>query len=187
MASLVEESRQMATTDALTGLLNRRAFLTRAGDELRRSLRYADSISVILLDVDHFKRINDQRGHAAGDHVLVEVGQLLASSVRACDVVARWGGEEFVIALPSTPSKNALVLAERLRGKLEAHPILDTDGTRIPVTASFGLAAQEPSDTLQALIDRADRAMYQAKASGRNRVHVVEHAPPTEYAEQALA
>jgi diguanylate cyclase (GGDEF)-like protein len=185
MASLVEESRQMATTDSLTVLLNRRAFLARAGDELKRSQRYGDNLSVILLDVDHFKRINDQRGHAAGDHVLVEVAKLLSGSVRGCDVVARWGGEEFVIALPSTPPKNALILAERLRCRLEAHPIVDHDGTPIPVTASFGLAAQAASDNLQSLIDRADRAMYGAKSSGRNRVHFVEHTPTPECAEHS--
>lgn len=172
MASLVEESRLMATTDPLTGLLNRRAFLERTGQELRRSARYGDCLSMILLDVDHFKRINDERGHAVGDAVLTAVGELLARTVRSCDIVARWGGEEFVIGLPSTPGSNALTLAERVRAKLQAHEISDLKRGSLSVTASFGVAAQLEGDHLEQLIDRADRGMYTAKSSGRNRVHL---------------
>jgi two-component system cell cycle response regulator len=170
MATLVEESRWMATTDALTGLLNRRAFLESTGREIARSRRYNDKLSVVLLDVDHFKHINDRRGHASGDVVLSAVGKLLASTVRTCDIVARWGGEEFVLVLPSTPLEGAEQMAERIREELEKAVITDTGSEAIPVTASFGVATYLGSETLEQVIDRADRAMYLAKSGGRNRV-----------------
>lgn len=170
MATLVEESRWMATTDALTGLLNRRAFLDSTNREVARAKRYNDKLSVVLLDVDHFKHINDRRGHAAGDVVLSAVGKLLGGTVRNCDIVARWGGEEFVIVLPSTPLEGAELVAERIREQLEAAKIHDGSDELIPVTASFGVATYAGSETLEQVIDRADRAMYLAKSGGRNRV-----------------
>jgi two-component system, cell cycle response regulator len=170
MATLVEESRWMATTDTLTGLLNRRAFLDWGKREVTRSSRYKDSLSMLLLDVDHFKLINDQRGHAMGDTVLASLARLLGANVRSCDVVARWGGEEFVVALPSTPLSGAIQVAERMRKELEAHEILDSGGIRVPVTASFGAAQLVAQESLEQLVDRADRAMYGAKSAGRNRV-----------------
>jgi two-component system, cell cycle response regulator len=170
MATLVEESRWMATTDALTGLLNRRAFLDSTTREVARARRYNDKLSVVLLDVDHFKHINDRRGHAAGDVVLGAVGRLLASAVRTCDIVARWGGEEFVLVLPSTSLEGAEQVAERIREQLESAKINDGSGELIPVTASFGVAAYAGGETLEQVIDRADRAMYLAKSGGRNRV-----------------
>jgi len=170
MASLVEESRLMATTDALTGLVNRRAFSDWALREQRRTQRYQDALSVILLDVDHFKHINDRFGHAAGDLVLGAVARLLMAGIRNCDVVARWGGEEFVLALPSTPLSGAREVAERARRALESANIVTDQGQQIPVTASFGVAQLDPHETLEQLVDRADRAMYVAKSSGRNRV-----------------
>ena len=170
MATLVEESRWMATTDALTGLLNRRAFLESTGREVARTRRYNDKLSVVLLDVDHFKQINDRRGHAAGDVVLSTLGKLLSGAVRTCDIVARWGGEEFVIVLPSTPLEGAEEVAERIRGQLAAAQIVDSGGEVLPVTASFGVATYTGSESLEQVIDRADRAMYLAKSGGRNRV-----------------
>lgn len=170
MATLVEESRSLATTDALTGLLNRRAFLESTGKELARAKRYNDRLSVILLDVDHFKQINDKRGHAAGDVVLAAVGKLLNGALRTCDIVARWGGEEFVLVLPSTSLEGAEQTAERVRELLEHAQIKDNDGDRIPVTASFGVATLLATENLEQLVDRADRAMYLAKSGGRNRV-----------------
>jgi two-component system cell cycle response regulator len=170
MATLVEESRWMATTDLLTGLLNRRAFLESTGREVARTKRYNDSLSVILLDVDHFKHINDRRGHAAGDMVLAAVGKLLINALRTCDIVARWGGEEFVLVLPSTSLAGAEQVAERVRELMENAEIKDGNGDAIPVTASFGVAAYTVGETLEQVIDRADRAMYLAKSGGRNRV-----------------
>ena len=170
MATLVEESRSLATTDALTGLLNRRAFLESTGRELARAKRYNDRLSVILLDVDHFKHINDKRGHAAGDLVLSAVGKLLNNALRTCDIVARWGGEEFVLVLPSTSQEGAELTAERVRELLENADIKDQNGDRVPVTASFGVATHVGSENLEQVVDRADRAMYLAKSGGRNRV-----------------
>ncbi|MEA2696937.1 MAG: two-component system, cell cycle response regulator [Myxococcales bacterium] len=170
MATLVEESRWMATTDALTGLLNRRAFLDLTGREVGRARRYGEKLSVILLDVDHFKQINDRRGHAAGDMVLSAMGKLLKAAVRNCDIVARWGGEEFVLVLPSTSLAGAEQLADRIRELIEHANIKNGDGDVIPVTASFGVANYTAGETVEQIVDRADRAMYQAKSNGRNRV-----------------
>ena len=170
MASLVEESRWMATIDILTGLLNRRAFLESTNREVARAKRYNEALSVILLDVDHFKHINDRRGHAAGDMVLSAVGKLLNNAVRNCDIVARWGGEEFVLVLPATPLGGAEEVAERVRALLEHAEIKDGNGDAVPVTASFGVASYAVGETLEQLVDRADRAMYLAKSGGRNRV-----------------
>jgi diguanylate cyclase (GGDEF)-like protein len=179
MASLVEESRLMATTDALTGLVNRRAFADWAMRELHRTQRYQDSMSFILLDVDHFKHINDRFGHAAGDLVLGSVARLLLDGVRNCDVVARWGGEEFVLALPSTGLAGAREVAERARKRLETAEIVTELGERIPVTASFGVAQLGPNERIEQVVDRADRAMYVAKSSGRNRVECAEPVGPS--------
>jgi diguanylate cyclase (GGDEF)-like protein len=158
------------THDALTGLLNRRAFLESTTREVARAKRYNEHLSVILLDVDHFKHINDKRGHAAGDMVLSAVGKLLNKSLRTCDIVARWGGEEFVLVLPSTPLSGAEEVAERVRSQLASAVITDGNGDAVPVTASFGVAAYGGAETLEQVIDRADRAMYLAKSGGRNRV-----------------
>jgi diguanylate cyclase (GGDEF)-like protein len=125
---------------------------------------------VVLLDVDHFKQINDKRGHAAGDLVLSALGKLLNNTLRTCDIVARWGGEEFVLVLPSTSIDGAEQTAERVRDLLERADIKDANGDRIPVTASFGVATYSGSENLEQMVDRADRAMYLAKSGGRNRV-----------------
>jgi two-component system cell cycle response regulator len=177
MATLIEDSRFMATTDTLTGLLNRRAFVESTGRELARTRRYNDKLSVILLDIDHFKHINDRRGHATGDVVLAAVGQLLSNAIRNCDIVARWGGEEFVLLLPSTDLDGAQLVAERIREQLAAAEIRDPNGELVPVTASFGVACYAENMTLEQIVDRADRAMYLAKSGGRNRVVV--DAPPS--------
>lgn len=170
MASLVEESRRLATVDALTGLFNRRAFIETATREVARADRYVAPLSLLLFDLDHFKLINDKRGHASGDRVLHAVGHLLTASARDADLCARWGGEEFVVAYLSTGAEGALVAAERLRAAVEAMEVVDERGGRIPVTVSIGLAAARADDTLASLVGRADRAMYRSKAGGRNRV-----------------
>ncbi|MEO6952084.1 MAG: GGDEF domain-containing response regulator [Polyangia bacterium] len=172
MATLVEESQRLARIDALTGLLNRRALATIVQTEVARSERYAIPFSFVLLDVDHFKSVNDERGHAAGDAVLAAIGKLLPASSRPTDSVGRWGGEEFVVALSHTNQSGALIAAERLRAAVEGLIVPDGRGGRIPVTASFGVACLVAGDTLESLVDRADRAMYAAKVGGRNRVVV---------------
>ncbi len=171
MASLVEESQRLASTDALTGLMNRRSFSDTMAREIARSKRYGHPVSIALLDVDRFKTINDERGHAGGDLVLAGLGALLGDgSQRLSDLAARWGGEEFVVTYLSADREGALVAAERLRARIEAMEVRDERGARIPVTASIGVATLRPDDTLGSLVGRADQAMYEAKAAGRNRV-----------------
>ena len=171
LAALVEESKRLANSDMLTGLMNRRAFLAAMHGELPRCDRQGYSLTFLLLDVDHFKSINDKRGHAAGDLVLAALGATLKRETRSCDFVARWGGEEFVIALTSTDAVGGGATAERIRAAIESMDICGEDRERIPVTASIGLAGRESRETLDSLSDRADRAMYTAKQTGRNRVH----------------
>ncbi len=169
IASLVEESRRIAATDSLTGLCNRRAFTAWMGSEVARYHRYGHPLSVVLLDVDHFKRINDEHGHGAGDRVLAALGELLRDHVRLSDLAARWGGEEFVVTYTNTDEAGAMIAAERLRIAIEAADV-SFDGKRIPFTASLGLASAGPGETLESLVERADRAMYMSKHSGRNRL-----------------
>ena len=173
MATLVEESQQLATVDALTGLTNRRAFTVSLKRELARCSRYGDELAFALLDVDHFKSINDKFGHGAGDAVLAALGGHLQQAVRASDIAARWGGEEFVVALTSTDAEGARCFAERLRASIEALAVLDpATGNRVPITASIGVACYRTGESLDTLVDRADRAMYTAKTGGRNRAVV---------------
>jgi two-component system, cell cycle response regulator len=172
MLSLVEDARRLAATDALTGLLNRRAFVDAMVRERSRADRHLFQMSLLLLDVDHFKRVNDTRGHAAGDAVLRGVANVLTRMARKSDLVARWGGEEFVIALTQTGEAGARVAAERVRRAIaDAVHILD-DGEKLSVTASVGLASAQPLWTVDDLVTRADEAMYAAKSRGRNRVEV---------------
>jgi two-component system, cell cycle response regulator len=172
MAALVEEAQRLATVDPLTNLSNRRAFTAALDMELERSRRLRYPLSVLMLDVDHFKHINDLHGHARGDAVLSAVGKLMAGHLRRVDLVARWGGEEFVAVLTGTDDAGALVVGERLRAALEALDVRGADGARLRVTGSFGLASWDRSEGQDALINRADKAMYLAKADGRNRVRV---------------
>lgn len=169
---LVEESQRLATTDGLTGLINRRAFVHELRREIERSARTGSSTSLLLLDLDHFKQINDTHGHGAGDTVLIAVAKTLQKESRAYDLVGRWGGEEFVIALPSTDESRALIVAERMRDAISHLKVTNQQGVVVALTASIGAAQLEtdPMETLDALVDRADRAMYRAKVGGRNRV-----------------
>lgn len=169
---LTEETRRLAMTDALTGLDNRRC----ASDWLDRSFasaaRYGTELSVALLDIDFFKRVNDGYGHEAGDQALKLVAQILTSKARACDVVARWGGEEFLHVMPSTGAAGARIAAERLRMAIASQPLTLESGVRVPLTASFGVATRGPTDTRSRLLERADQALYRAKERGRNRVEI---------------
>lgn len=158
---------RLATTDPLTGLNNRMKANEMLADEIRRTERHATPLSVIMMDLDHFKPINDSLGHGRGDTVLTGLGQLLAERVRDTDRAARWGGEEFLILCPQSDIDAAQHLAEGLRQAVE-----DADlGIGQPLTASFGVARLAPGETAEALVDRADRALYAAKHAGRNRVH----------------
>jgi diguanylate cyclase (GGDEF)-like protein len=172
MAALVEESQRLAATDSLTGLMNRRAFAASMAGELARCERHHYPLSLSLLDIDHFKQINDSRGHPVGDRVIAEVGELLRTHLRLSDLAARWGGEEFVVAYTSTDFVGARIAAERLRQTVEGLEIYGDAGDRISVTVSMGLASLHPNEALSSLVDRADRAMYVSKNAGRNRVTV---------------
>ena len=178
MATLVEESQRLATVDPLTTLLNRRAFLAALETELERSSRVGYPLSILVIDVDHFKQINDRFGHASGDAVLAAVGRLLGQQLRKVDLIARWGGEEFVAALSGTGDGNAAAVAERLRARLQELQVRAIDGSLIPVTASFGVASYSAREGIEAVVDRADRAMYAAKNAGRNQVKVAGPAAP---------
>jgi two-component system, cell cycle response regulator len=181
IAALVEESQRLATIDPLTGLMNRRAFSEAAQREVARGQRHGSPLSVLLMDIDHFKAINDRRGHPSGDAVLVALARLLGGEIRRTDFAGRWGGEEFVVALAATGSDGGLIAAERIRAAIAVMQVKDTSGELIPVTASIGVAScegDERPETLESLIDRADRAMYVAKTSGRNRVSVAPAVAP---------
>ena len=166
-------------TDALTGWHNRRYLTVRLGEELARARRDGARLVCLMLDIDHFKRVNDSWGHAAGDAVLRELAQRIESQVRASDVAARYGGEEFVVLLPGTDVASALLLAERIRTAVSATPIDLPNGEAVTITASIGIAEVQPApeaDDLKtigdSLIARADVALYAAKAAGRDRVMV---------------
>ncbi len=177
IALLVAEAERLAGTDALTGLMNRRAFANAMDFEIARTKRHGYPLSVALLDVDHFKQVNDKRGHAMGDHVLASLGQLLQRTARRTDIVARWGGEEFVLAYTSSDCDGALLGAERLREAIEELVIYDERGERIPITASIGIAQLREGEGLPSAVERADRAMYESKAAGRNRVSINHDGP----------
>ena len=168
-----EDVERRARTDALTGLWNRRHFEVELARWLQQVDRYGGKVAIVLVDVDHFKRVNDSYGHETGDLVLQHVSAVLHEGARTVDVVARLGGEEFVLLLPSTPVEGARDVAERLRTLLESKPAALNDGTALAVTASFGVAAYPaPVAQRNRLVPAADAALYAAKRDGRNCVRL---------------
>ncbi|MEM7137907.1 MAG: diguanylate cyclase [Myxococcota bacterium] len=167
---LVEETQLLALTDGLTGLYNRRHATKRLEEEIARSRRNGTGLCVAMCDVDHFKAINDEFGHGAGDRVLQQIGTSLTEYVRRNDIVARWGGEEFLVIFSEIKLTAARIVAERLRGRLANTP--KVEGGPEQITVSVGLAMLGPNSTAEALIEQADQALYRAKARGRNRVEV---------------
>ncbi len=166
-------------TDVLTGWHNRRYLVLRLKEELARARRDRTRIVCLMLDIDHFKRVNDTWGHAAGDAVLAELAHRIESQVRKSDVAARYGGEEFVVLMPDTDTSSAELLAERIRASIAAEPIDLPNGETVAMTTSIGIASVLPADDGsdlktegEALIARADVALYQAKAAGRNQTRV---------------
>ena len=163
--------KEQASHDPLTKVLNRRALEDIVNAEHSRSLRSNVTMSVIMLDIDHFKRINDQYGHCCGDDVLVELSNLLIKSTRQYDSIARVGGEEFIILLPDTTLEQARVIAENLRIKISKHEFKVNDKEKLTVTASFGATECDlVKDGWLKILQRADSGLYQAKAAGRNQV-----------------
>ena len=167
---------QLAVQDELTGLYNYRYLHSRLAEEFKRSERYRDPLACAMVDIDHFKRVNDQHGHDVGDVVLAGVAQRLRDAVREIDVVARYGGEEFLLVLPSTHFSGALTVADRVWRAVGASPIAGPSG-RHEVTVSVGVALFPSRDVKNKdqLLKAADRALYQAKADGRNRICVFQH------------
>jgi len=161
---------KLAMTDELTNLHNRRYFLHQGSIEVKRALRYRQPLALLMIDLDHFKKVNDTYGHDIGDQVLKHVALLLRSILREFDILGRLGGEEFTLLLPNTDQAGAYPLAERLRSIIEEYPYLAED-IRIPLTVSIGLKVIDAScQTLDDLIEQADTALYQAKGMGRNQV-----------------
>jgi diguanylate cyclase (GGDEF)-like protein len=164
-------ARHDATRDPLTGLANRRAAKARLDAEQARIERHGTPLSVLMLDLDRFKRVNDEWGHAAGDRVLRAAAEAMREELRACDLGARFGGEEFLVVLPDTPLDDAARVAERIRRRIGALPI-DVDGGMLHVTVSVGVAQLHGSEAIDSMIARADDALYTAKSSGRDRVEL---------------
>ncbi len=168
----------LATTDTLTGLNNHRAFRRRLQEEVERSQRYQHPLTLIFLDLDHFKQVNDTQGHPAGDAILAQVGTVLRRCSRGTDLAARYGGEEMAVLCPETRPDEALILAERIRESIENRAFTLPTGGELKITISLGIASlPEHGLDAQELIDAADRALYEAKSSGRNRVCVA--SPPS--------
>ncbi|MEZ7198727.1 GGDEF domain-containing protein [Pseudodesulfovibrio karagichevae] len=171
----------LTTHDDLTGLPNRRWFFDRLDEEIARATRYGNKLSLVMVDLDHFRQVNDSFGHPLGDLALAEVARLLAANIRTSDVVARYGGEEFMIILPETDAVRAVRAAEKLRVVVEVNDI-SLEGPEVKVTISCGVADlasihPERGSLRDALVVAADRAMHRAKKNGRNQVlmHVAEH------------
>jgi len=169
-AQLFAKVQHMATTDELTGLRNRRSFFAMAAHEFERAQRYDHPICAIMLDIDHFKKVNDTYGHAVGDDVLRVVAQRTQQQVREFDIAGRYGGEEFAIILPQTSLCAATQVAKRLRQSVADHPITIKNG-HVNVTVSLGVTqSNATTSTLDSLLDQADQALFAAKEAGRNRV-----------------
>lgn len=166
-----EKLQALAITDDLTGLYNMRIMYDRIENELRRAKRYNRHTSCIMMDIDHFKEVNDQHDHLFGSYVIKEMGKLIRSNMRDVDFAARYGGDEFLIVLPETNEAGTKVFTERLRQKIEKH-VFDDGKNKIQRTCSFGYAVCVAADATNArnLVREADHALYRAKESGRNRV-----------------
>lgn len=174
----VDDGLRLAITDPLTGLYNRRYAMPQLSRLAARAVQTGRPLAVMVLDLDRFKSINDTLGHAAGDAVLVEVAARLRANLRGDDLLARIGGEEFLLAMPEAPLAAAQAAAERLRGIIAETPVILADGREVQVTASVGLALGDPPDAraIEALIDQADAALLTSKSRGRNQVQVARSA-----------
>jgi len=167
-----KELERLANSDSLTGLYNRQAILDKLGELINRAKRYQENFSLSMLDVDLFRRVNDQYGHLTGDEVLEKIATLICRNIRNTDVAGRYGGEEFIILLPLADLSSALVVAERIRSVIESTEMKDSGENVFAVTVSQGLSSWEPDEDAHSLISRTDEALYKAKENGRNRVEI---------------
>jgi len=171
-AAMNKQLNEKSERDALTGAFNKGALLERGPEAIKRAEVLKESLSIIVFDIDFFKKINDGHGHPGGDSVLRELGRIVATKlIRANDYFARYGGEEFVLILSGAPQKNAEEVAERVRSTIENNEFM-FEGKKIPVTVSLGVATRKDEGQWEALFDRADKALYLSKQTGRNRVTV---------------
>ncbi|HEY8878388.1 MAG TPA: diguanylate cyclase [Roseateles sp.] len=170
LARALAQLQAIATRDELTGLPNRRQMQALMDQELMRALRHPHDFCIALVDLDHFKRVNDAHGHAAGDAVLRAFAQGGQTAMRGTDVLARWGGEEFLVLMPDTAMPPAVAGMERLRQQTAALRIAIGNGQQVSITVSIGLTGHRRGDTLAQTLERADRLLYKAKAEGRNRI-----------------
>lgn len=176
LVEINENTRKLSITDGLTGLANHREFYQALGRELARARRYGHSLSLLMIDVDDFKKFNDRFGHLAGDAALKRVAGLLRRSVRAIDIVARYGGEEFGIILPESTPAGALMIAERIKAEIGRHRFFETDGAKGNLTVSIGIYSMGKDNVSeQMMVKFADEAAYLAKQMGKNRVVVKDH------------
>jgi len=167
---LEEQLHQQATTDGLTGIINRRRFIELATDEIKRAVRLDHPLALAIMDIDHFKSINDTYGHAIGDHALIALTRICQGTIREIDVLARFGGDEFVVLFPETTAGEAQAVMERVLLALTVQPV-DVNGKPVALTISVGVTGLvSAAMSLDAMLDRADQALYQAKQAGRNRV-----------------
>ena len=170
---MMEKLQKLAITDGLTRLYNSRSFYTQLELEIDRIKRYQHPLTLLLLDIDHFKDYNDTYGHLEGDKVLVRFSQIIRSCLRTNDSAYRYGGEEFTVILPETAGEEARTVAQRIRAALEAEPFSPMDGEVVTVTISIGVTEYSPKEELSTFIQRADQAMYHSKRSGRNKVSML--------------
>ena len=170
---MMEKLQKLAITDGLTKLHNSRSFYSQLEVEVDRFNRYKHPLSLLLLDIDHFKRYNDNFGHLEGDKVLVKISQLIKSCLRKLDTAYRYGGEEFTVILPETSCEEAVLVAERIRNTVQNLNFEPENGKTLSITISIGVTQYAAEEQLSTFIQRADRAMYLSKQNGRNRVTAV--------------
>jgi len=178
---MMEKLQKLAITDGLTRLYNSRSFYSQLELEVDRFNRYQHPLTLLLLDIDHFKDYNDKYGHLEGDKVLVRFSQIIRTCLRTNDSAYRYGGEEFTVILPETAGEEARTVAQRIRAALEAEPFSPEGGEEVTVTISIGLTEYHAKEELSTFIQRADQAMYRSKRSGRNKVSMLyaEESPET--------
>lgn len=172
-ASMLKRLQKLAITDDLTRLYNSRHFYSQLNSEIDRCIRYNRPLTLLLFDLDHFKQYNDAYGHLAGDRVLTAIGRIIKSCLRGMDTAYRYGGEEFTVILPETRSKEATVVADRIRTAIWAEKFIPEPEKVVHISVSVGITEYRPNEKISTLVHRADRAMYTSKQQGRNRIFLL--------------